>query len=460
VLLSRVKDLVSRERAMTLEILTHLIEVERRRLHVGLGVASMFDYCTRHLGYASSSAARRIQSARCLRDYPEVLPLLEKNEVNLSTVSLVASILTRENYKDILSRIRGKSQKEVEGIVADYRPPVSLRDRARPVWVAVPSSRPSISEAGIAGALSSPPSSGSDTGSSAPLLSTGSGGERGPEAPMMESVSRSVGSAVPSGAAPTQRTSRCDSSRCGSGKAPNSAGGTVRLEKKRFVQFVASERFMKKLERARALLSNRSGALSYEAVLEAALDEFLKDHDPEERKRRREERKQEAEAKTKSAGSVEKGVRTGEEAGKGGAGCGAVDGREVSTVQAGSGLADDPLWDCDRAGGGQADGPLFRRRAVGLSSTRVVVYTGASRRIPAATRDAVFARDKGRCTYVGSNGERCAATHYLQIDHVIPYARGGTNVLGNLRLLCERHNKKEAERTLGPEVTCKFRARE
>jgi 5-methylcytosine-specific restriction endonuclease McrA len=88
------------------------------------------------------------------------------------------------------------------------------------------------------------------------------------------------------------------------------------------------------------------------------------------------------------------------------------------------------------------------------------VYTGASRRIPAATRDAVFARDKGRCTYVGSNGERCAATHYLQIDHVIPYARGGTNVLGNLRLLCERHNKKEAERTLGPEVTCKFRARE
>ena len=42
---------------------------------------------------------------------------------------------------------------------------------------------------------------------------------------------------------------------------------------------------MKKLERARALLSNRSGRLSYEAVLEAALDDFLKDHDPEERKK-------------------------------------------------------------------------------------------------------------------------------------------------------------------------------
>ena len=67
-LLSRVKDLVARERAVTLEILVHLIEVERRRLHVGLGYASMFEYATRHLGYSESAAARRIRVARCIRD--------------------------------------------------------------------------------------------------------------------------------------------------------------------------------------------------------------------------------------------------------------------------------------------------------------------------------------------------------------------------------------------------------
>jgi hypothetical protein len=204
----------------------------------------------------------------------------------------------------------------------------------------------------------------------------------------------------------------------------------VRFEKKRFVRFVAGERFMKKLEKARAFLSNTNGNLSYEFVLEAALDEFLKDHDPEERKRRREERKQEAEARTKSAESAEKGVRTGEEAGKGGAGCGAV------------------------------DGPLFRHWAGDLSTSRVPRETRASRRIPAATRDAVFARDKGRCTYVGSNGKRCETTHHLQIDHVIPYARGGTNTLGNLRLLCERHNKHEEERRLGANTVRRFRRRE
>jgi len=218
----------------------------------------------------------------------------------------------------------------------------------------------------------------------------------------------------------------------------------MRFEKKRFVQFVASERFMKKLERARALLSNTNGNLSYEFVLEAALDEFLKDHDPEERNKRREARKQTTESRAKSGERVASA---------------AVGSRAEGRIGgAGGGQADDPLCDCDRAGGGQADGPLFRRRAGGLPSTRVVADTGAARRIPAATRDAVFARDKGRCTYVGSNGERCAATHHLQIDHVMPYARGGTNSLGNLRLLCERHNKKEAERVFGPNVTGKFRA--
>jgi hypothetical protein len=425
--LSKVKDLVSRERAVTLEILVHMIEVERRRLHLGLGFASMFDFCTRHLGYSSSSAARRIHTARCLRDYPEVHRLLEKNEVNLSTVSLVASILTRENKDGVLGRIRGKSQKEVEAMVADCRPPVSLRDRARPVWVAVPaSSAPSGPATAMAAGRAPESVDGPGTGSSGALFSPASGGER-------DSGGAVTGSTEVCNAGPTQRTSGCDYSRCGSEKTPNSTGGTVRFEKKSFVQFVANERFIKKLERAKALLSNGRGSLSYEAVLEAALDEFLKDHDPEERSKRREKRKQKAEARTKSEDRGEKST--------------------IRSRAAESGIGS--------AGSGPVSGPASEQRAVDRPTSRVhATDEGASRRIPAATRDAIFARDKGHCTYVGSNGERCAATHHLQIDHVIPCARGGTNALGNLRLLCERHNKLEAERVLGSEVVGRFCRRE
>jgi hypothetical protein len=47
--------------------------------------------------------------------------------------------------------------------------------------------------------------------------------------------------------------------------------------------------------------------------------------------------------------------------------------------------------------------------------------------IPARTRDVVFARDKGQCTYVGAGGRRCGETRRLHVDHIIPVAHGGTH---------------------------------
>jgi hypothetical protein len=419
-----VKDLVVRERAVTLEILLHLTEVERRRLHVELGYASMFDYCTRHLRYSSSAASRRIQAARCIRDYPEVYAMLEKNEVNLVTISLVASILNETTAKDLLGKIRGKSQREVEAIACAYRPPIALRDRARPVWVAA--TEPVATQPvkiGQEGPIT--PTGGSEI---SPRLTTGDKPAGGSAATTAASSAGGQTQAPPTTQAQLQV--RCQA---------NDNSGPAPLVQKRFIQFLASERFMKKLEKAKALLSNKTTGPSYEFVLEAALDEFLRDHDPEERKKRRDERDKKREERKPATGARNE------------SGAGATRKNVGSRVEGGN----------DSAGSGQADDPLFRRRIGDLPASRVPANDeGASRRIPAATRDAVFARDKGRCTYVGSNGERCAATHHLQIDHVIPYARGGANAPGNLRLLCERHNKKEAERVLGTDAMRGFRARE
>ena len=71
------------------------------------------------------------------------------------------------------------------------------------------------------------------------------------------------------------------------------------------------------------------------------------------------------------------------------------------------------------------------------------------RRIPAHVRDAVFVRDRGECTFVGRTGHKCGSTDALQIDHIIPVARGGAASTDNLRLLCGYHNRREAERMLG-----------
>ena len=67
----------------------------------------------------------------------------------------------------------------------------------------------------------------------------------------------------------------------------------------------------------------------------------------------------------------------------------------------------------------------------------------------ARTRRAVWARDGGRCAYIGTTGVRCLSRRFLELDHVRPRALGGGDTLGNLRLLCRPHNDSERRRILG-----------
>jgi len=73
------------------------------------------------------------------------------------------------------------------------------------------------------------------------------------------------------------------------------------------------------------------------------------------------------------------------------------------------------------------------------------------RHIPNAVLRAVWERDGGRCTFTGADGHRCEERSRLEVDHVVPVARGGRSTVENLRLLCRAHNQHAAERTLGRE---------
>ncbi|MFL5320235.1 MAG: HNH endonuclease [Myxococcaceae bacterium] len=84
-----------------------------------------------------------------------------------------------------------------------------------------------------------------------------------------------------------------------------------------------------------------------------------------------------------------------------------------------------------------------------LSSWELLGLTGApflpvelrAKREPSAeVIRAVYARDEGRCAFVGLKGHRCNSRHQLQLDHWRPWALGGEATLANSRLLCRRHN--------------------
>ena len=72
-----------------------------------------------------------------------------------------------------------------------------------------------------------------------------------------------------------------------------------------------------------------------------------------------------------------------------------------------------------------------------------------SRYIPRSVKREIEERDQGRCQYVGPDGTRCEERCFLHVDHVRPFALGGTATALNTRLLCSAHNHHLAIEVFG-----------
>ncbi|RYZ88124.1 MAG: HNH endonuclease, partial [Proteobacteria bacterium] len=69
----------------------------------------------------------------------------------------------------------------------------------------------------------------------------------------------------------------------------------------------------------------------------------------------------------------------------------------------------------------------------------LVKQTPGSRHIPASVKTAVWQRDGGKCVDCGSN-------YPIEYDHDIPLSKGGSNTVGNIRILCRRCNLAKGNR--------------
>lgn len=78
--------------------------------------------------------------------------------------------------------------------------------------------------------------------------------------------------------------------------------------------------------------------------------------------------------------------------------------------------------------------PLLLRK---LFPKRRLQREGQRMGIPREVQEEVYERDEGKCVY-------CESKRNLEFDHIIPLAKGGSDTVRNLQILCQKCNRQKS----------------
>ncbi|MBN9165219.1 MAG: hypothetical protein BGO98_49745 [Myxococcales bacterium 68-20] len=423
-LLAHLRGHVGNGNVWCAELIAYLVEVEERRLDRVHACSSMWDFCTRKLGMSEGEAHRRIAAARTVRRFPQVLGAIARGDVHLCALYALRKHLTIDNVDELLREASGKSTREVEKMVAACFPRPDVPTCVEPVTPQ---------------ALLSPPSP--------------------------------VSVAIPSDAASTWSLALA---------AAPTTGPRPRVEPlsatRYRIELTVSTGTKEAIDRIKDLMLHRNPSGDLETILDASLALLLA-HLEKERlgKTPRPRRRKPAEATNACASSAatyaEATTRapsapirvepTGHPA--------APARSEARTQDPGAHLHADALAanrrvssrgpanaepstvepdDVEAVPGAEVS-VAARRTWPAASPPAAKASRVRLRYVPMDLRREVFARDGTQCTYVGPDGDRCPARGYLELDHVHPKARGGTETAANLRVRCRAHNALYAEQVFG-----------
>lgn len=263
--------LVAAECEATADIVDHIAEFERRRLFAPRSFPSMFEYCTKRLGYSEGAAYLRIYAGRLSLEYPEILDLLRTRKVHLTAIRTVGPHLKPGNSRDLLARASLKSERELKFMIAEGSPRPEPRELIRRLPAPEP---PSAAITPMA-----PPKHPSETASDAPSpeperQSAPPEPERSPAPPEPENPPVSPQPcAAPVEPSPTRPQS-----------SAKDRVEPLSKDRVRFA-FTGTREFLGRFERARQLLWHQYPAGALEDVFRESLDALLDARDPARKKR-------------------------------------------------------------------------------------------------------------------------------------------------------------------------------
>jgi hypothetical protein len=88
-LLAATQSAATREKQATLELLEHLLEVDRRDLALREGYSSLWEYVHRGLGYSEGAASERVAAMRLLKRAPEAAQMIRDQKLTLTVAAKV-----------------------------------------------------------------------------------------------------------------------------------------------------------------------------------------------------------------------------------------------------------------------------------------------------------------------------------------------------------------------------------
>jgi len=130
-----------RQREVTLDLLNHLNEVERRHLFSKFNCSSLHGYCVQELKMTSGTACHHIDAARLLRQIPELEEKLLSGTIAMTTVANAESFFKREarsgnrfdteKKQTVLAKLESISTKEAEKVLIAHssNPEIHLKEK-------------------------------------------------------------------------------------------------------------------------------------------------------------------------------------------------------------------------------------------------------------------------------------------------------------------------------------------
>jgi hypothetical protein len=431
----RLRALAGEERNVQADFLVHLDALDGRRGYAELGYPSLWEYCLRALNLREGAAGRRIGAMRVLRRFPSLVDAVREGRLCLSTLCALGPVLTPENVEEVTARAAFRTKAETDAIAASVRPRPAPANGIRRLPTLQPAIQPST------------------TMLLGPAAAVASVAQVGPE-------ERETSSGVAVREAASDLALRVASS-SGAARGPANIDGLVgpaeeaqplRLEappppRRPVAELLAvaeaqwslrvtlDSEAKRDLETLTHLLGHKVPDGNLAAVLKEALRCAVEKHGvrrgalvPVRKRPPPERHSSDPSAAPCSPGRLERGEPGGRE-------------KSGDSLPASSSGSTEP-----------STSPAPRPTSpIGRSSSAVRPT------IPAEVRRQIWTRDGGRCSFTGPDGTRCDSRFKLELDHIVPWAIGGSPTVDNLRLRCRAHNLLHAERVFGREHMDRYR---